>query len=82
MFNGNKVPFNRSVIIGIRVAGYYYADEQVGKLSSLTKFIAAAFFLPAQNCENNKNTDFDTLFLVLQQRENKRKLADVNVNKR
>jgi hypothetical protein len=33
----------------------------VGKLSSLTKFIAAAFFLPAQNCEKNKNTDFATV---------------------
>jgi hypothetical protein len=59
----------------------------VGKLSTLTKFIAAAFFLPARqqmskNCENNKNLDFATLFLVLQQRENERKLADVNVNKR
>jgi hypothetical protein len=64
----------------MQVAGFMHALEQVGKLSSLTKFIAAAFFLPAQNCENNKNTDFATLFLVLQQRENKRKLADVNFN--
>ena len=51
-------------------------------MSSLTKFIAVAFFFASKNCENNKNTDFATLFLVLQQRENKRKLADVNVNKR
>jgi hypothetical protein len=44
----------------------------VGKLSSLTKFIAATFFAGnSKNCENNKNTDFATLFLVLQQRENK-----------
>jgi hypothetical protein len=56
MFNGNKVPFNRSVIIGIRVAGYYYADQQVGKLSSLTKFIAAAFFLPAQKIVKTTKT--------------------------
>jgi hypothetical protein len=55
----------------------------VGKLSSLTKLVADAFFLPAKiNCENNKNTDFVALFLVLQQRENKKELADVNVNKR
>jgi hypothetical protein len=40
------------------------------------------FLFASKNCQNNKNTDFATLFLVLQQRENKKKLADVNVNKR
>jgi hypothetical protein len=32
--------------------------------------------------KTNKNIDFATLFLVLQQREDKRKPTDVNVNKR
>ena len=40
------------------------------------------FLFASKNCENNKNTDFATLFLVLQQRKSKRKPADVNINKR
>jgi hypothetical protein len=41
----------------------------------------ARFRFASKNCENNKNTGFATLFLVLQQKKNKRKKADVNVNK-
>jgi hypothetical protein len=35
--------------------------QQVGKLSSLTKFIADAFFLPAKIVKTTKNTDFASL---------------------
>jgi hypothetical protein len=35
----------------------------------------------ADQIYHNKNTGFATLFLVLQERKNKRKIADMNVNK-
>jgi hypothetical protein len=57
-----------------------------GKIVVAEQIYRGRFLFASKNCENrgenNKNTDFATLFLVLQQRENKRKLADVNVNKR
>ena len=70
---------------------------QQGRMRSITNYKSPAtgvkivvadqiylgrFLFASKNCENNKKTDLATLFLVLQQRENKRKLADVNVNKR
>jgi hypothetical protein len=53
-----------------------------GKIVVADQIYRGRFLFASKNCQNNKNTDFATLFLVLQQRENKRKLADVNVNKR
>jgi hypothetical protein len=56
--------------------------EKGGKILVADQIYRGRFLFASKNCENNKNTDFATMFLVLQQRENKRKLADVNVNKR
>jgi hypothetical protein len=53
-----------------------------GKIVVADQIYRGRFLFASKNCQNNKNTDFATLFLVLQQRENKKKLADVNVNKR
>jgi hypothetical protein len=53
-----------------------------GKIVVADQIYRGRFLFASKHCENNKNADFDTQFLVLQQRENKRKLADVNVNKR
>jgi hypothetical protein len=53
-----------------------------GKIVVADQIYRGRLLFANKNCENNKNTDFATLFLVLQQRKNKRKLADVNVNKR
>jgi hypothetical protein len=54
-----------------------------GKIVVADQIYRGRFLFASKNCENrgenNKNT---TLFLVLQQRENKRKLANVNINKR
>jgi hypothetical protein len=51
-----------------------------GEIVVADQIYRGRFLFASKNCENNKNTDFATLFLVLQQRENKRKLADVNVH--
>ena len=53
-----------------------------GKIIVADQIYRGRFLFTSKNCENNKNTDFATLFLVLQQRKSKRKLADVNFNKR
>ena len=54
-----------------------------GKIIVADQIYRGRFLFASKNCaENNKNTDFATLFLVLQQRKSKRKLADVNFNKR
>jgi hypothetical protein len=53
-----------------------------GKIVLADQIYRGRFLFASKNCENNKNTDFATLFLVLQQRKSKRKLADVNFNKR
>jgi hypothetical protein len=45
-----------------------------GKIGVADQIYRGRFYFASKNCENNKNTDFATLFLVLQQRENKRKL--------
>jgi hypothetical protein len=50
-----------------------------GKIVVADQIYRGRFLFASKNCENNKNT---TLFLVQQQRENKRKLANVNINKR
>jgi hypothetical protein len=53
-----------------------------GKIVVADQIYRGRFLFASKNCESNKNTDFTTLFLVLQQRKSKRKLADVNFNKR
>jgi hypothetical protein len=54
-----------------------------GKIVVADQIYCGRFLFASKNCENNKNTDFATLSLgVLQQRKSKRKLADVNFNKR
>jgi hypothetical protein len=57
-------------------------DRTGGKIVVADQIYRARFLFASKNYENNKNTDFATLFLVLQQRKSKRKLADVNFNKR
>jgi hypothetical protein len=51
-----------------------------GKTVVADQIYRGRFLFASKNHENNKNTGFATLFLVLQQRKNKRKIADVNVN--
>jgi hypothetical protein len=53
-----------------------------GKIIVADQIYCGRFLFASKNCENNKNTDFATLFLLLQQSKSKRKLADVNINKR
>ena len=50
-----------------------------GKIVVADQIYRGRFRFASKNCENNKNTGFATLFL---QRKDKRKKADVNVNKR
>jgi hypothetical protein len=45
-----------------------------GKIVVADQIYRGRFLFARKNCENNKNTDFATLFLVLQQRKRKRKL--------
>jgi hypothetical protein len=52
-----------------------------GEIVVADQIYRGRFLFASKNCENNKNTDFATLFLVLQKRKSKRKLADVNFNK-
>jgi hypothetical protein len=59
-----------------------YLVSTGGKIVVADHIYRGRFLLASKNCENNKYTDFATLFLVLQQREYKRNLADVNANKR
>jgi hypothetical protein len=60
----------------------YLRIRTSGNIVVADQIYRGRFLFASKNCENNKNTDFATLFLVVQQRKNKRKLADVNVNKR
>jgi hypothetical protein len=53
-----------------------------GKIVIADQIYRGRFLFASKNCENNKNTYFSTLFLVLQERKSIRKLADVNFNKR
>ena len=53
-----------------------------GKIVVADQIYRGRFCFASKNCENKKNTGFATLFLVLQQRKDKRKKADVNVIKR
>jgi hypothetical protein len=59
-----------------------YRAATGGKIVVADQIYRGRFLFASKNCENNKNPDFATLFLVLQQRKSKRKLADVNFNKR
>jgi hypothetical protein len=61
---------------------YLFSVITGGKIVVADQIYRGRFLFASKNCENNKNTDFATLFLVLQQRKSKRKPADVNVNKR
>jgi hypothetical protein len=45
-----------------------------GKIVVADQIYRGLFLFAIKNCENNKNTDFATLFLVLQQRDKKRKV--------
>jgi hypothetical protein len=53
-----------------------------GKIVVADQIYRGRFLFASKNCENNKNTVFATLFLVLHPRVNKRELADVNIDKR
>jgi hypothetical protein len=53
-----------------------------GKIVVADQIYRGRFLFGTKNCENNKNTHFTTLFLVLQQSKTERKLAHVNINKR
>jgi hypothetical protein len=50
-----------------------YSLRTGGKIVVADQIYRGLFLSASKNCENNKNTDFATLFLVLQQRDKKRK---------
>ena len=53
-----------------------FSEILFGKIVVADQIYRGRFPFASKICENNKNTDFATLFLVLQQRKCKRKLAE------
>ena len=74
--------FRRRVPVCLGYFGRYvsfllvYLVTTVGKTVVADQIYRSHFRFAGKNCENNKHTDFATLFLVLQQRKIKMKIAE------